>query len=302
MKKPIGIQGPKGDPGVVSSLDSIPDVDVTGATDGQVLTYDLNTSTWIPTTVSGGGSDTYTVKVDTNDTNPSYLSDKIAAATGSPLTVNVVGDTLVLDAIESDITDPLIQTIGLMNENGTMGFTGNAYSSVYADGEWETGLGQNTSDAYYRVSTIGRGTINKVKFYVNAYNDVDLGIAPTGNYGAIRIGLFTLDGVCKGMTAWTRGMQTLGTNTLTMTPCAGQNLTLERNGEYWIGIVARGMQLISYNKAASGFDPGVNALRYSVSIRSASNGANWSPNFWKTTGGGFIQVKVPCILMTSTES
>ena len=188
-----------------------------------------------------------------------------------------------------------------MNENGTMGFTGNAYSNLYADGEWETGFGQNTSDAYYRVSTIGRGTINKVKFYVNAYNDVDYGIAPTGNYGAIRIGLFDLNGVCKGQTEWTRGLQTLGTVTLTMTPCPGQNLTLERNGEYWIGIVARGMQLIAYNKTTSGFDPGVNALRYSVSIRSTSSGANWSPNFWNTTGGGFIQVNVPCILMASTD-
>ena len=129
------------------------------------------------------------MKVDANDANPGYLSDKIAVATGSPLTVNVVGDTLILDAIESDITDPLIQTIGLMNENGTMGFTGNAYSSNYADGEWATGFGQNTSDAYYRVSTIAHGTINKVKFFVNAYNDVDYGISPTGNYGAIRLGL-----------------------------------------------------------------------------------------------------------------
>lgn len=59
--KPVtGPQGPKGDqgdPGVVPSLDSIHDVDVTGATDGQVLTYDLNTATWIPTTVSGGTID-----------------------------------------------------------------------------------------------------------------------------------------------------------------------------------------------------------------------------------------------------
>lgn len=249
----------------------------------------------------GGGADTYTVKADADDTTPSYLGDKIAAAAGSPISVNVVNDTLILDVIESDITDPLIQTIGLMNENGTMGFTGNAYSSVYADGDWATGFGQNTSDAYYRVSTIGRGTINKVKFFVNAYNDVDYGISPTGNYGAIRIGLFDLNGVCKGQTEWTRGLQTLGTVTLTMTPCDGQNLTLERNGEYWIGIVSRGMQLISYNKAASGFDPMTNALRYSVSIRSSSSGADWSPNFWNTTGGGFIQVKVPCVFMASTD-
>lgn len=300
LKRPQGIQGPQGPAGTVANLDAIPDVNVAGAISGQVLGF--NGSIWTPVNGGGGGADTYTVKVDADDTTPSYLGDKIAAAAGSPLTVNVVGDTLILDAIESDITDPLIQTIGLMNENGTMGFTGNAFSSVYADGEWATGFGQNTSDAYYKVSTIGRGTINKVKFFVNSYNDVDLGIAPTGNYGAIRIGLFTLDGVCKGMTAWTRGMQTLGTNTLTMTPCEGQNLTLERNGEYWIGIVARGMQLISYNKAASGFDPGTNALRYAVSIRSSSGGADWSPNFWNSTGGGFIQVKVPCVFMASTES
>lgn len=296
---PQGPQGPQGPAGTVENLDAIPDVNVAGAITGQVLGFDG--TNWVPV-AGGGGSDAYTVKVDADDTTPSYLGDKIAAATGSPLTVNVVGDTLVLDAIESDITDPLIQTIGLMNENGTMGFTGNSFSSTYADGEWGTGFGQNTSDAYYRVSTIGRGTINKVKFYVSAYNDVDYGIAPTGNYGAIRIGLFDLNGVCKGQTEWTRGLQTLGTVTLPMTPSPGQNLTLDRNGEYWIGIVARGMQLISYNKAASGFDPGTNELRYAVSIRSSSSGAAWSPNFWNASGGGFIQVKVPCILMASTES
>ena len=335
LKKPVGIQGPQGDQGpagTVDALNDIPDVDIVSVQGGQVLTYDAVSGNWENqyTTISGagdigindlqtndvitwngsnwqnapqsGGADTYTVKVGADDNTPGYLGDKIAVAAGSPLTMNVVGDTLILDAIESDITDPLIQTIGLMSENGTMGFTGNAYSSVYADGEWATGFGQNTSDAYYRVSTIGRGTINKVKFFVNSYNDVDNGISPPGNYGAIRIGLFTLGGVCKGMTAWTRGLQTLGTNTLTMIPEAGQNLTLERNGEYWIGIVSRGVQLISYNKAASGFNPVTNALRYAVSIRSSSSGADWSPNFWNTTGGGFIQVKVPCVFMASTDS
>lgn len=39
-----------------SALDDLTDVDTTGVSDGQVLTYDNGTSTWVPTTVSGGGS------------------------------------------------------------------------------------------------------------------------------------------------------------------------------------------------------------------------------------------------------
>lgn len=230
-----------------------------------------------------------------------YLVNKIEAASGSPITVTIVDDTLVLDAIQDDISDPLIRTIGLMNENGLFGFGGNCYSNVWEDGEWDTGLQQNTTDAFYRVSVEGRGTITKVKFFINSFNDVDYGVSASGNFGAVRIGLFTLDGTCKGQTAWVRGLSALGTTTLDMTPCSGQNLTIERNTEYWIGIVARGMQLISYNKADSGFDPGNNALRYALSIRATSMGASWSPNFWNTSGGGFIQNKVPVILMSSTE-
>ena len=100
------------------------------------------------------------------------------------------------------ISDPLIQTIGLMNENGLFGATGNCFSNVWEDGEWATGFQQNTSDAYYRVSVVGRGTISKVKFFINSFNDIDAGISATGNFGAIRIGLFSLDGTCKGQTAW----------------------------------------------------------------------------------------------------
>ena len=267
----------------------------------QLHIHEITQSTVISGGGGGGTEDTYKVKTTSADSNPNYLSSKIVAAGGSPITVTVVDDTLVLDAIQDDISDPLIRTIGLMNENGLFGFGGNCYSNVWEDGEWDTGLQQNTTDAFYRVSVEGRGTITKVKFFINSFNDVDYGVSASGNFGACRIGLFTLDGTCKGQTAWVRGLSALGTTTLDMTPCGGQNLTIERNTEYWIGIVARGMQLISYNKADSGFDPGNNALRYALSIRATSMGASWSPNFWNTSGGGFIQNKVPVILMSSTE-
>lgn len=293
---PKGEKGDKGDPGS-TTLDGLTDVDASSATDGQVLTYDADTETWVPGT-GGGGGDTYTVKVNFGDTTPGFLGDKIVAASGSPLTVTVVGDTLVLDAIEEDISDPLLKTTALMAENGVIEYTGSCYSSTYADGAWATGTSQNTTDTYYRVTTDGRGTITKVKVYVSSLNGADLGIGE-GYYGAIRIGLFTTAGVLKGQTAWTRGITTTGTLTLDMTAESGQDLTIERNTEYWIGIVARGMVLVSYNKAATAFQTTDN-LRYSVTIRSASNNANWSPNFWNSTGGGFVQNKVTIALMGAT--
>lgn len=289
-----GPQGDKGDPGS-TTLDGLTDVDVSGATDGQVLTYDADTSTWVPGTGGGGGSDTYTVKVNSGDTTPGFLADKITTAEGSPITVSVVGDTLVLDAIEENTSDPLLMTTSLMTENGTMAFTGSCWSSTEADGAWETGYSQNTSDAYYRVRTMGRGTVSKVSVYCAQYGGDDL-FYGSGSFGAIRIGLFDLAGNCKGMTPWTRGLTTTGSLSFDLTPCPGQNLTIERNAEYWIGIVARGMVLIAYNKASSGFN--LTNLRYAVKIRSASQNASWSA--FTTSGTGYVENGVAIAMMSAT--
>lgn len=77
LKRPIGLQGPKGDqgdqgdPGTVSSLDAIPDVDVSGATDGQVLGF--NGSIWVP--VTGGGGTTGESTIDGLLTFPIIMSN-----------------------------------------------------------------------------------------------------------------------------------------------------------------------------------------------------------------------------------
>ena len=266
-----------------------------GKWDSTTTTVSANSATWCAGGVSDGK-----VKVTSGDSNPDYLSTKIQAASGSPIIVSVSGDTLILDAIESDISDPLIRTINLMSENGTMSFTGSCYSDVYSAGEWEVGTSQNTTDAYYRVTTDGRGTVSKVRVFVSILNGQDLGVSANGYFGAIRIGLFDTNGNCKGQTAWTRGISATGTLTLDLTPSSGQNLTIERNTEYWIGICARGMDLISYNKASTAFTTD-NSLRYSITIRSSSNNASWSSNFWNSSGGGFVQNKVAIALMTATS-
>lgn len=317
-------------PYVVPRLSQLAGVEITSAINGNSLVYVSATGTWqnygnaygwedattkfytsadgwnsTETTVAansaswgGGGVSDGKVKVTSADANPNFLSTKVIAASGSPITVSVVGETLVIDAIQDDISDPLIRTINLMSENGTMSFTGSCYSNVFSAGEWEIGTSQNTTDAYYRITTDGRGTVSKVKFFVSILNGDDAYFG-AGSFGAIRIGLFDTSGNCKGQTAWTRGISAIGSLTLDLTPSSGQNLTIERNTEYWIGICARGIDLISCNKASTAFSTS-DALRYSMTIRSASNNASWSSNFWNSSGGGFVQNKVAIVSMTAT--
>lgn len=75
-----GPQGDKGDPGS-TTLDGLTDVDVSGATDGQVLTYDSSTSTWIPGT--GGdvnstldGAQTYALIMTNGSISTGHTSDQ----------------------------------------------------------------------------------------------------------------------------------------------------------------------------------------------------------------------------------
>jgi len=121
LKRPIGIQGPAG---TVSSLDSIPDVDIDSAQTGQVLTYDAvsgnwenqyttisgagdigindlqlndvitwNGSNWQNAPQSGGGSDGK-VKVTASDPTAEYLYDKLTAGAG--MSISTDDDTVTL--------------------------------------------------------------------------------------------------------------------------------------------------------------------------------------------------------------
>lgn len=77
IKRPIGLQGPKGDTGeqgpagTVSALDDIPDVNVADAAVGQVLGY--NGTLWVP--VTGGGGTTGESTIDGLLTFPIIMSN-----------------------------------------------------------------------------------------------------------------------------------------------------------------------------------------------------------------------------------
>lgn len=281
-------------PYVVPRISQLTDVNVTGATDGQVLGYQASSGLWIPMTGGGSGTDTYQFKLNAEDTTAGFFADKVDVADGSPLSISYTDGKAVFDIIEEDVSDPLIKTVSLLSESGANTYTGSCWSSTFADGEWATGTSQNTTDDYYRVIPDARGTISKVTVYIGAINGEDAYYGT--NAGAIRIGLFDAAGVLKGSTPWTRGITTLGTHTFNMTAESGQNLTLERNTTYWIAVVARGLDLISYNKANSGLN--LTTLRYSVRIRNASNNANWSD--FLTSGTGYTENKISIIQMSAT--
>ena len=226
-----------------------------------------------------------------------YLANKLTVAPGSPLTATVSGDTLVLDFLENNVADPLIRTLDLLAENGTCELTGSCWSSEGSieGGNWG-GLEQNTTDSFYKIVPLSRGTVAKAAVYIAQVIGTDTYYG-SGNYGAIRLGLFAADGTLKGQTAWTRGISAIGRLTLDLTAAEGQNLTIERNTQYWVGIIGRGLTLLSNNKSSSSAN--LSSLRYSVQIRTSSSGASWGA--FTTNGSGFVQKNIMIAQMSATE-
>ena len=226
-----------------------------------------------------------------------YLANKLTVAPGSPLTATVSDDTLVLDFLENNVADPLIRTLDLLAENGTCELTGTCWSSEGSieGGNWG-GIEQNTTDSFYKIVPLSRGTVAKAAVYIAQVNGTD-SYYGSGNYGAIRLGLFAADGTLKGQTAWTRGISAIGRLTLDLTAAQGQNLTIERNTQYWVGIIGRGLTLLSHNKSSSSTN--LSSLRYSVQIRTSSSGASWGA--FTTNGSGFVQKNIMIAQMSATE-
>ena len=243
------------------------------------------------TGVPGGGGDGKS-KVDAAGT-AGYLEEKIVAAVGSMITVSKVADKLVIDAIEDGLSDPVILTTSLLTETGDVALTGSCWSATFTDGEWG-GFGQNTSDKYFKLLPLSRGTITRATIYVTNVHSVDAGVGD-GNYGAVRLGLFDENGVLKGQTEWVRGITALGKLTLPMTAVAGQDLTIQRNTLYWIGVIGRGMNISALVKATSSLN--LTTLRHAVYIRAASNGAAWSE--MNTGGTGYVEQSIPIIMFSS---
>lgn len=237
---------------------------------------------------SGNGK----VKVDATGT-AGYLEEKLTRATNSPITLTKSGDKLVLDFTEDGLSDPVILTTSLLTETGDVALTGSCWDSTYANGEWG-GYGQNTTDLYFKLMPLSRGTVSRATIYITNIHSSDAGVG-AGNYGAVRIGLFDENGVLKGQTGWVRGITTFGKLTLAMTAEPGQDLTIQRNTLYWIGIIGRGMNIIANVKAASALN--LTTLRHAVKIRSASSGADWSS--MATSGTGFVATSVPVIMLSA---
>lgn len=234
---------------------------------------------------SGGSGENNKVSVTGSD-SADFLQNKLVAANGSSLSFSVNSQgQYVADITEAVIENPLLVTTFLMNENGNLGFTGGNWGG---DGSWNS-YGCNNTTRYYRVTTLGRGTVSKVKLW--NYN----------GSGKIRVCLMNLDGSIKAQSEW-REVNTTGLVEMDMIAEYGQNSTIERNTDYWIGICGYGVQLVSFVKQATSFNG--DTLRYSVCVRNGGgfpqSGTGWdNPN---TDALNNVPTGIPCVYMLAPEN
>lgn len=80
---------------MTATLDELSDVDTTGVSDGDVLTYDNGTSTWVASAPTGGGSMTVTDGVTTvnNVTSVTVVGGTVTDDGGGAVTVTFTGGT-----------------------------------------------------------------------------------------------------------------------------------------------------------------------------------------------------------------
>jgi len=181
--------------------------------------------------------------------------------------------------------NPILMTVFLMSENGNLGFTGAYWAG---DGSWNT-YGINNTTRYYRVTSLGMGKVSHVKFW--NYNGT----------GKIRLCVMNLDGSIKFQSEWYE-VNHKGEVKIPVYAESGQNLTIDHNTDYWIGICCYGLQLVSYNKLATSFDD--SSLRYSVCIRNGGQfpqtGTGWdNPN---TDAVNSVPTEIPCVYLVTSES
>ena len=273
------------------NLGEISDVDVASAQADQFLKF--NGTLWVPASVPGGASD-HKVLASDSATVAGYLYDVLKAANGSAISLTKTGNTLVIDVAQSTDADPVLLTASLLTENGVAQFTGTCWSSVQSEGDWG-GNSQGTTDKYFKLLPLARGTVSKATVYVGYVNGQDPFMG-SGSWGAIRVGLFTEAGVLKGSTDWYRGINATGKLTLDMTAENGQTLTIERNTLYWLGIIARGVDLVSYVKSATALN--LTTLRHSVTIRNDQAGAAWST--MTDTAAGSVSNQIPICMLSAS--
>ena len=249
----------------------------------------IDTDHWELFFSGSSSTDDNKVKVNASDV-AGYLGDKVIAASGSLITIvyDETSKKLVFDVLESTIENPLIMTSFLMSENGNKALTGSKWDGT---GEWNT-EGQNVTSLYYRVTTLGRGTLYKCKFW--NYNN------QSGD-GKIRICLMNADGSLKAQSPWTT-IPDSGGYDLDMLPVEGQDAIINRNTDYWIGICGYGLQLASNVKTATSFNS--TTLRYAVCIKNSAGfsgtGTGWDNPV--TDAVNSVPVEVPIVYMVAPEN
>jgi len=143
----------------VDVLGELHDVNVSGATNGQVLTYSAATQTWVPTTPSSGGEFTGgTVNGPTNFTNG--LSANTFSATtylGLPLDVFVTGGTFNSNTLTLSRNDNQDIIITGFTSSGTSGVDVFVTGGTYNAG---TAVFTNNTGGTFSVSGFETGNTN----------------------------------------------------------------------------------------------------------------------------------------------
>lgn len=132
---------------ISGALNDLTDVDTSGVSDGQLLSYESSTGTWVPVTASGTGDMIKAVY----DTNNNGIIDNAEALGGSTLAeVLAAGGSVALD----DVTDVTITTLGadelLFTQDGSTwvnqtlseaGISAVGHSHTYSDvSDFQTGV------------------------------------------------------------------------------------------------------------------------------------------------------------------
>lgn len=238
-----GAQGPQGETGTVSALDDIPDVNVSSATDGQVLTYELSTDTWIPTTVSGGAGDGK-VKVTEDDPTAEYLYDKLTAGAG--MTISTDDDTVTLSV---NPPQDSLQTFTISMADSSGGDFDDTYGHITA--------------VYVPYNT----TIDTMACYVTQTGGASL-------YLAVYNSAYEL--VCQ-TNAFTPSSYGIVTAKLQ------SSCSLTKNQRYYFGVIgsSNGVQLLKYGSAYASNDPFLAKADYNLSTPPAKFGGSSSGDrFW----------------------
>lgn len=239
---------------------------------------------------TGGGAGNGKVLTDATDSTEDFLDDKIRIAPGSNLQKTVVDVSgkkhIQLDVLHDSNDDPLIEIISSSYVNGLLSFAGSIWDS--SGHEWG-GTNQNVEVAQFRVTAKSRGTLQSVAVIVSG---------TVQSYGAMRIALIDCDtSTVLGTTAFT-DVTTIGRKAFTLTPEPGQSLTITQSKEYYIQIVARGVELSAFvaSQERNNFVHDV-TLRFSVRT-TVSNNCDWVP----CADAGFVQCLArPALIMTMLE-